>query len=132
MELSMHVPFEYFAPHFSMQSFPFVLDGLNFTMNYIYADRVDGLNSSMNFIYPDMDLVQSIDVNLRHGNTKKYKKFKRKANKVKREWLGNTTTSYSGMCDIIGKYISDSCNIKTIRYIHLIKVISFIYFDHYY
>ena len=119
MEMSTHVPFEYFAPHFSIQSFPFILDGLNSSMNYIYDDWVDRLNSSMNFIYPDrvngsnssinyihtdMDLVPSIDNNLRHGNTKKYKKFKKQANKVKKEWSGNTATSYSGMCDIIGKY----------------------------
>ena len=104
MEISMHVPFEYFPPHFSMQSFPFVLDGLNSAMNFIYPDRVDGLNSSMNYIYPDMDLVQSIDVNLRHKNTKKYKRFNRQTNNLKKEWEGNTITSYSGMCDIIGKY----------------------------
>ena len=105
MEMSMHVPFEYFPPHFSMQSFPFVLDELNSTMNSIYPDRVDGLNSSMNYIYPDMDLVQSIDVNLRHKNKKKFIRFRRKFNKeVKAEWEGNTATSYSGMCDIIGKY----------------------------
>ena len=73
-------------------------------MNSIYPDKVIRSNSSMNYIYPDMDLDQSIDDNLRHGNTKKYKKFKKQANKVKKEWSGNTATSYSGMCDIIGKY----------------------------
>ena len=114
MEISMHVPFEYFPPHFSMQSFPFVLDGLNSAMNFIYPDRVDGLNSSMNYIYPDMDLVQSIDVNLRHKNTKKYKRFNRQTNNLKKEWEGNTITSYYGMCDIIGKYQILVCNIKTI------------------
>ena len=72
-------------------------------MNSIYPERVNGTNSSMNYIFPDMDLDRSIDY-LRHGNTKKYKKFKRQANKIRKEWEGNTTTSYSGMCDIIGKY----------------------------
>ena len=73
-------------------------------MNSIYPDKVIRSNSSMNYIYPDMDLDQSIDDNLRHGNTKKYKKFKRQANKVRKEWEGDSTTSCSGMCDIIGKY----------------------------
>ena len=104
MKMSTHVLFEYFAPYFSIQSFPFILDGLNSSMNYIYDDWVDRLNSSMNYIYPDMDLDRSIDDNLRHGNTKKYKKFKRQANKIRKEWSGNSTTSYSGMCDIIGSY----------------------------
>ena len=104
MEISKHVPFEYFPPRFSIQSSPFILDELNSTMNFIYPVMVNGTNSSMNYIYPDMDLDRSIDDNHRHGNTKKYKKFKRQANKIRKEWEGNTTTSYSGMCDIIGKY----------------------------
>ena len=73
-------------------------------MNFIYPDKVIRSNSSMNYIYPDMDLDRSIDDNHRHGNTKKYKKFKRQANKIRKEWEGDSTTSYSGMCDIIGKY----------------------------
>ena len=104
MEVSTHVSLEYYAPQFSIQSFPFISDGLNASMNFIYPDRVNGSNSSINYIHTDMDLVPSIDNNLRHGNTKKYKKFKKQANKVKKEWSGNTATSYSGMCDIIGKY----------------------------
>ena len=104
MEVSTHVSLEYFAPQFSIQSFPFISDGLNASMNFIYPERVNGTNSSMNYIFPDMDLDRSIDDNLRHGNTKKYKKFKRQANKIRKEWEGDSTTSYSGMCDIIGKY----------------------------
>ena len=80
-------------------------------MNSIYPDKVIRSNSSMNYIYPDMDLDQSIDDNLRHGNTKKYKKFKRQFNKVRKEWdsadfdgTHHTTTSYLGMCETIGKY----------------------------
>ena len=70
----------------------------------------------MNYIYPDLDFDgdRSIDVNLRHSNTKKYKKFKRKVNKIKRDWSSNSAISVSGMCDKIGKYQILAISMKTI------------------
>ena len=87
------MPFEYFGTHLSIESFPFSLDDMTATMKFDYPDMIE------------MDSIQSMtNFNLRHSDTKKYKKFKKQVNKIKKDWSGNSNTSFSGMCDIIGKY----------------------------
>jgi hypothetical protein len=66
------------------------------------------MDATMKFVYPDMpemDPVRSMtDVNLRHSNTKKYKKFKRKVKNIEKDWYGNSTYSLSVMTNKISKY----------------------------
>ena len=66
------------------------------------------MDATMKFVYPDMPEMDSIrsmtDVNLRHSNTKKFKKFRRQVKKIEKEWSGNSTYSFSGMLNKLGKY----------------------------
>ena len=66
------------------------------------------MDATMKFVYPDMpemDTIRSMtDVNLRHSNTKKYKKFKRQVKKIEKDWYGNSTYSLSVMTNKISKY----------------------------
>ena len=62
----------------------------------------------MKFVYPDMPEMDSIlsmtDINLRHGNTKKFKKLKKQVKNIEKDWNGNSTYSLSVMANKISKY----------------------------
>ena len=66
------------------------------------------MDATMKFVYPDMPEMDSIrsmtDVNLRHGNTKKFKKLKRQVKNIEKDWNGNSTYSLSVMTKKISKY----------------------------
>ena len=66
------------------------------------------MDATMKFVYPDMPEMDSIrsmtDVNLRHGNTKKFKKLKRQVKNIEKDWNGNSTYSLSVMANKISKY----------------------------
>ena len=87
------MPFEYFGTHLSIESFPFSLDDMTATMKFVYPDMIE------------MDSIQSMtNVNLRHSNTKKFKKFRRQVKNIEKDWYGNSTYSLSVMTNKIGKY----------------------------
>ena len=87
------MPFEYFGTHLSIESFPFSLDDMTATMKFVYPDMIE------------MDSIQSMtNVNLRHSNTKKFKKFRRQVKNIEKDWYGNSTYSVSGMFNKICKY----------------------------
>ena len=68
------------------------------------------MTATMKYVYPDMldmDSIQSmtnVNLNLRHNNKNKYKKFNKQVKKIRKEWSGNSTYSISAMTDKIGKY----------------------------
>ena len=66
------------------------------------------MTATMKFVYPDMPEMDSIrsmtDVNLRHTNKNKLKKFRRQVKKIEEEWSGNSTYSLSVMTNKISKY----------------------------
>jgi hypothetical protein len=82
---------------------------LNFYL-YNHFLFLDGIDATMKFVYPDMpemDPFRSMtDVNLRHSNTKKYKKFKRQVKKIEKDWYGNFDGNSNYSLPVMTKKIS--------------------------
>ena len=88
------------------------------------------MTATMKFVYPDMPEMDSIrsmtDVNLRHTNKNKLKKFRRQVKKIEEEWSGNSTYSLSVMTNKISKYHILS---KSWSYYQSDYQLSVVYFD---